>query len=775
MLLKSFEMEEIRKIFNTDSKSISDFFHERGVAYSVPPYQRAYSWDEENIDQLMEDISFGVEDMIIDQDEIRFMGTIILVPENDRRRICPDEKAQPTRIDNIIDGQQRISTIALLGTLLYGRLINIKRQLPSDNTLDEWTDLPSVVDRRLGALSELFSVDLGVGVPKCKPKVIREVVDQWTFNGSEDDYYKSAVTNYLARVIRALHEHKELPAYPIDEPVGPNLKRMNGALKQVAEAHLENDKGDGWSFPAAWQILAKSENEAHVWGYGRPKLREYVGSKAKADRDWNTLCSLVQLLSFAHYLLDRCCFTVIDTRRENWAFDMFQSLNATGTPLTAIETFKPMVIGLEESDATIAKKRKLLEEEFLRVDRLFGDTGTAASKNRLTNEYLTTFAHCQNGTKLARQFSHQRKWLTDLYKRQKTFPERQVLLQHMGDLADYYRELRSFKSSESMFFEGFPPGVPVPDKVLATTCVLYLHSSNHRMAHAILGQFYSRMIHGEENGGPEFVKASKAVAAFFTLWRSALPNAGLDDAYRQILKTDRTSNAFGISWEGRVEDLNTSLLVSKLRQALTRRSVGSEGEWLTRAKKNYSFDEAKQVCRFGLFLSAEDTVPDEDHPGLMKQSTVGSSPEYLTPLVWQSKNMTVEHVAPQKPPEDGGWDQLLYQPDAYHLIGNLTLLPGPINYSAGNRNWISKWFYYSHLAEKRKDVLDTLAAEASKQQVPLNPATTDMLKATPHNHHMIPIVQVVPPEHIWDFDLVQARTQRICEIVWDRMWNNWLS
>jgi len=40
----------------------------------------------------------------------------------------------------------------------------------------------------------------------------------------------------------------------------------------------------------------------------------------------------------------------IEPVSENWAFDMFQSLNATGTPLTALETFKPLVVSLVASN-----------------------------------------------------------------------------------------------------------------------------------------------------------------------------------------------------------------------------------------------------------------------------------------------------------------------------------------------------------------------------------------------------------------------------------------
>jgi len=52
------------------------------------------------------------------------------------------------------------------------------------------------------------------------------------------------------------------------------------------------------------------------------------------------VCSLVQLLPL---LLSASTLLFYTLSPYQKAFDMFQSLNATGTPLTALETFKPLV------------------------------------------------------------------------------------------------------------------------------------------------------------------------------------------------------------------------------------------------------------------------------------------------------------------------------------------------------------------------------------------------------------------------------------------------
>ena len=115
---------DFAQAFATDSDPMSQFFAQPGVGYYVPLYQRAYSWDKGNVEQLMTDLCQGTEMLLEQDDTILFMGTIILLTETDRvANINPrDARALPVRIDNVIDGQQRISTFAMLATALYDRL-----------------------------------------------------------------------------------------------------------------------------------------------------------------------------------------------------------------------------------------------------------------------------------------------------------------------------------------------------------------------------------------------------------------------------------------------------------------------------------------------------------------------------------------------------------------------------------------------------------------------------------------------------------------------------
>jgi hypothetical protein len=79
--------------------------------YVVPLYQRPYSWTTEEVDQLWEDITG-------DLDAEHFMGSIVLNNE---------DKKKP----EVIDGQQRLTTLMLLLALIRDRYHELGSELSS--------------------------------------------------------------------------------------------------------------------------------------------------------------------------------------------------------------------------------------------------------------------------------------------------------------------------------------------------------------------------------------------------------------------------------------------------------------------------------------------------------------------------------------------------------------------------------------------------------------------------------------------------------------------
>ena len=85
--------------FETSNKSFSEIIG-NSKNYSVPKYQRDYSWDEEQWDELWQDI-LVIHNQVPEEREEHYMGYLVL-------------QKKGINEFTIIDGQQRITTISLL-------------------------------------------------------------------------------------------------------------------------------------------------------------------------------------------------------------------------------------------------------------------------------------------------------------------------------------------------------------------------------------------------------------------------------------------------------------------------------------------------------------------------------------------------------------------------------------------------------------------------------------------------------------------------------------
>ncbi len=83
-----------------------------GSRFEVPPYQREYSWQQDEVREFFEDIQRSLEG------DTYFLGLIILTDEEGKKKI--------------VDGQQRIVTLTLLAAALYHEALARKRNSLAD-------------------------------------------------------------------------------------------------------------------------------------------------------------------------------------------------------------------------------------------------------------------------------------------------------------------------------------------------------------------------------------------------------------------------------------------------------------------------------------------------------------------------------------------------------------------------------------------------------------------------------------------------------------------
>ncbi len=113
---------------NPEQNTINDFFSKTSTIFSIPAYQRNYTWAEENCEKLLQDIV----NISKDNKKTHFMGSITYI-----LHLIDDEKSlRQLREFVIIDGQQRITTLMLLLKAIETKIPNEEIKKEIDNLLN---------------------------------------------------------------------------------------------------------------------------------------------------------------------------------------------------------------------------------------------------------------------------------------------------------------------------------------------------------------------------------------------------------------------------------------------------------------------------------------------------------------------------------------------------------------------------------------------------------------------------------------------------------------
>ena len=764
---------DLHKEYNSSGESVQEFFSSLDEGFVVPIHQREYTWEDENINQLFDDLISGVNDLTKDNNTTTFLGTTILTEADDRSSYVKsgENRAEPKNVQIVIDGQQRISTLALISIQLIEKLKAFSLALLDDDLISVLNDAR---DEYLKQLKYLHVININRGSIPLKPRIISSQNDKWTFEG-DDDTYKSPVSRYIATFLRENSAEKALNSLDpvLDKKVIRNVSVINEWVDRICASHVTGENLFD-HFPVGNNITT-DDMQKLVLGFSDEKtkaIKTIVDKKASdKDKPDYQVVSIYQLFVFVYFLLYHCGFNRLQPRHEEWGFNMFQALNATGTPLTAMETFLPQVMKTEEeneNDWEGAMSKKFMDE----IQDLFQAVTTNEQKNSRTNELLKAFALNYDGTKLGNRFSDQRRWLTQEYEKQlTTIDQKHEFLEKLAGIANFYFHGWYFEDAPS------PKSIEIlsghSDGNLASFLVRYLKDANSKLSTSILARFYYQA-KNDDPSADVFIESAKACAAFFTLWRSARSTSGLDEVYRNFFKGGKMQipNS-GNHWKGRQTDLTATELKDYFRRALEEKGIGDKKSWMIASEPFLLYTELKKICRFVLFLSAHDRIPHKNQRGMTTKGINGSC-AMLTLEQWLSKDYkSIEHIAPRNQPNNSTWDSSIYQNSVVHQVGNLMLLPLDLNQRIGNKNWPEKYLYYCHVGERDQAKLNGLHDAAKMDGISLNGGATKLLKRMKYSCAAEPISKLGADDGVWDVNLIEKRTKQSKEIAWDIL-HSWL-
>ncbi|MGL2433054.1 DUF262 domain-containing protein [Helicobacter pylori] len=218
--------------------TINDFFALTGTIFSIPVYQRNYTWEEENCKKLLQDII-----NISQNKKTHFMGSITYI-----LHFFDDEKSlRKLQEFVIIDGQQRITTLMLL-------LKAIETKIPDEEIKKEIDNLLNLTGQRL----------------RLKPiKSDKEAFDLVMQNRSHEIQGVSHIRNNYKFFTKELDKYLE-KGYRIEEIYGAFLR-----LKIVAIG-LELGEDDP-------QVVFESINATGVQLKGLDLIRNYLMMGENSD------------------------------------------------------------------------------------------------------------------------------------------------------------------------------------------------------------------------------------------------------------------------------------------------------------------------------------------------------------------------------------------------------------------------------------------------------------------------------------------------------------
>ncbi len=696
---------QIEDVFGALPKSVLQYLCENGQGLYIPAYQRQYSWDKSKIERLVEDISHGFKMLINHEDAITFLGTIIAIHDTQYQTVNPLVKGDvPARVMTIIDGQQRLTTLLLINTVLHDS-IRVKASSLKDSTDVENVWLFEECMKVTGLLAKTFEEDkdYGDGPFRYYPRMIRAYDDSWSRKRDKAEY-NSPVGRYLHLYGQHCRDKAdkyfkfELPPEVAEhskhKKLGDGRRAVQNMLSAIASGEVSAYQLE---LPSLECMLgSKSFQEILV----KAEFPEEVQTAIKADEK-SDYTELLRLVLFANFVLTRVAVTTVTAKNEDYAFDMFESLNSTGEPLTAFETFKPRVIHFEGLD----KYEKTSSFEYMQAAEAYLEGFTKTDdKQDATSRLIVAFASAERGEKLSKRLSDQRRFFKERFDKLGGEAKR-AFIRHLSHTAlfvqhswpDSMAKTPSIQSAEEAATD------------VVKLCLDVMRAIKHSIVLGPLVRFYSEIRKADAEGRKiainEFIEATLAVASFSTLWRASRRGTdNIDMHYRNLMA--QGCAAVGMPPLCRVANDGTenpapraALLKEALRHLLKiEGKIETKDDWVKAVARLPAYQNQRDITRLLLLAATHNSAVDKAEPGLTVAGKEGLLPMLEFKYWRDDSSQTVEHIAPVTQSE--GWEGELYEDgDTIHRLGNLTLLPRSENSSLSNGSWERKRLIYKVLPD----------------------------------------------------------------------------
>ena len=681
--------------------------------FQIPEKQRQFSWDKDIINRLIEDI---IRDMTlsmirttgnsrhkVDSHALSFLGTVVCCNETDEAYV-------------VTDGQQRLTVFMILSITLHDYINDCI------STSSESTKLKEQCKKISGELEVMFEFEQDRN-SQARPCMIREFEDIWPAQGTPAKY-KSPISHYISCYgeYRRERSQDEMPKF-IDyynEIVEDNpqmvhdlrYKQFGNAVNRIKDKIDGICKHDSNELRDIVKILAGSDNVKYdiLDNLFKSNFPDFTLDSINFKKSEHQ--KIIRAFIISVYLMHKVRFVFLVATREDYASDVFKSLNTTGELLTAYETFRPEIIRVEGSEYRHTNSWKYIRD----IDKYLANSTDQKLRKKMTDEMLISFALAESGRNLSKTVDVQRNYLKEKYQNINTSPKRDDFIRHMKHVADVYEYLwYGNKTIEDIFNIN---DVSIQYEIIHARFALdFIKATKHSISIALISRFYAEAQLARSNKKDKVLElcgAIKAIAAFFALWRSYRDSTdGIDGRYRRMFTETRPicfSRKDGISSSlPELTELKAEFCyLLKEEGGKTEKTIPSCEKWIARAQQFDIYRSNKEVAKFILLLSAHNSVEDSSKPGLLKKGLGNTHPILNFPNVWRDdKYKTIEHIIPKSAANNSGLDA-----ETLNCLGNLTLLPKAANSIFSKRSWPEKKALFRIIGAKTPEEIDKRCREA---------------------------------------------------------------
>lgn len=776
---------QAKEIFEAQSRSLRELLSDNGLGLYLPPYQRPYGWGKDKVEKLLDDTLHGLKNLGEVADSFTFLGTVITIHDVNHVTVQPIVKPEvPSKVLTVIDGQQRLSSLLILLVALHNlirqRSWKVFKGKTPDSADSARTHLYSETVNILQMLGTAFYERKNFGDAPIYPRLIRAFVDQWA-KDSRLKQYESPIAqliyNYSVMADAEAPTTRPTDFRPEARPgVGEGesdlikrYKEIRNALTKLSQRKPIEELED---LPPLAILASEIEFQRALFNHELdPGLCAWL-----SELEDEPEAELMRLVMFAAYTLNRIALTVVQGKDEDYAFTIFESLNTTGEPLTAFETFHPRVVmaeRIQDYQNSDAHAHMTAVQSYLnRFD--VGD-----KLQNATRDLLVTFALAETGKKLSKRLSDQRIYMKDTFDRHKDDDDdRAAYLRHLSDTA-------TFVGAAWEPISGPRQLVGLDATAMTDTiklCLAFLKDLNHTIAIAPLVRFYSEATQAAEGADQakrvaEFEAAVKAVTAFTVFWRTTRRGTGnIDSQYRAVMAGESLTGMGPLArrWANPhvtepepVVDVNA--LKAELVMRLTHEDHGGVPNlvsFFANASSLPLYTISRPLTRFLLLAAYHDTTEDPANPGIIKSGKLGVAPCFTSDGWLDEGHYTIEHIAPKQ--ETSGWGAGFYSDkDVVHRLGNLVLAPRDANSSLSSRPWQEKRVLYGALgaptADEAKSILNGSGLTFAQ-------TTEELAQMSHYLPHLRALGQRTAE---WDPAFMETRTEALLRLVYMRL-KDWL-